>query len=182
MNLAPGSQALGSLLGASVLLVAMAPAEARAELSDSFPRISAGAGFVGKAAKAELTLSPFVGGPHISAGADLGPGERYGYAEVAASFFITAGLGVGRMYGTGEDNEAASRWHMILSTQIPLFGWTPRLGPSRGQGVGVGWYDDPMVAPRLLYLAPFIRWRQPFGAARGDATFGALLKLSFGPS
>jgi hypothetical protein len=168
------------MLGGSIVLIALAAA-AHAAPGDSFPRISAGGGFAGKAAAAELTLSPFLGGPHISAGADLGPGERYGYLEVTATLWVTGGLAIGKMYGTGQDEQAASRWHMILSTQIPLFGWEPRGGLSQGHAGGFGWHDDPMLAPRLLYLAPFIRWRQAFGAALGDATFGALLKLSFGP-
>lgn len=136
---------------------------------------------VGTAAMAEVTVSPLMPGPHLSAGVDAGRGEGYGYAEVAFSLIVTVGVGVGYRFISPEAETNGARLHLTLSMQIPLRGWTRWYdGSFRRESVGISLHGSPALALRLLYLGPFIRWRQKFDRSGEDRAFGALLKFSFG--
>jgi hypothetical protein len=164
------------------LALLLSSGEAWATLPHSFPRLSGGGGFVGRSGIAEVTLSPLMAGPHISAGADIGSREGYGYAELGASLLVTFGAGVGYRFMNDASNESATRWHMTLSIPIPLLGWWPILGDRSYRSTGgISLHDDPAVAPRLLYLTPLVRWRRSFDNVESETAFGALLKFSFGP-
>jgi hypothetical protein len=155
---------------------------ANATIPHSFSRLAAGGGFVGEAGVAEVTFSPYSLGPHLSTGVDLGPREGYVYGEAAFSYFVTLGLGVGHRFRAPADEKDRALWHVMAGLPMPLFGFRHSVGRRRFEAFGIGIHDDPAMAPILIYIEPFFRWRKPLAADRDvDTAFGLMLKATFGP-
>ena len=148
------------------------PARVREPLVEPWPRaIAVGGGVNGDGhVTGEVTFSPGIGGPLLSAGyANGGQGGRV-YVEGGANLILNLAAGVGYHV----DSTLGSRWgfHAFAGLPLPVIGWG-RDGASTPFTMRVH------VAPLLLYVEPF--YRPEFRKGAGvENEVGVLMKLRIG--
>jgi hypothetical protein len=152
-----------------VLLAVAATAQAAPTM-----RVSAGGGLQGNAAVGEITLLPTLVGPHLSLGTEQASTFRSLYGEVAFSLIFTLGIGFGYQWEASVGRVGLE--HIVLGLPIPLMAIRPGDGswrPSRNFG---SIHEDPVLAPIVVYLEPFLKWRS-IDQRETDTTGGVMLRV-----